>query len=323
MGPTDYWRSIILYGRNVATYKIALGQVLLDVAAGGHSTISMPNLAVAFFRCYRERLQAGQAQQYIPGRKTLLERVVKSYDLGELSESQAAEVVERAGFNDVVPRFHTVGDSPIVQPFYVQTQMGLTLTDALATVVQGSSLAELRDELSSRWSLLETAFAPDYDPAGLGTDGSTIYQARYLERVSITSVRPVIGGYQNGLCFYCGEPLGNEPIHVDHLLPRAYVQHDEIWNLVLAHESCNLQKHASLPPLEFIIALRRRNEYYIASNHPIKQHLMSAMGKSVRARRDFLQARFSEAQQVVRHQWRPKMIVTLPDPLTPLQLIAE
>jgi hypothetical protein len=60
MNATDYWRSIILYGRNVATYKIALGQVLLGAAARGKSTISFPELAADFFRAYRERLGNGR-----------------------------------------------------------------------------------------------------------------------------------------------------------------------------------------------------------------------------------------------------------------------
>jgi hypothetical protein len=35
--------------------------------------------------------------------------------------------------------------------------------------------------------------------------------------------------------------LGVEPVHLDHVIPRSYVQHDEIWNIVLAHASCNLR----------------------------------------------------------------------------------
>ena len=30
--PEDYWRGIIMFGRNVASYKFALGQALLDFA---------------------------------------------------------------------------------------------------------------------------------------------------------------------------------------------------------------------------------------------------------------------------------------------------
>ena len=33
----DYWRAIILYGLNNATYKVALGKTLLDLAQRGTS----------------------------------------------------------------------------------------------------------------------------------------------------------------------------------------------------------------------------------------------------------------------------------------------
>ena len=323
MDSQDYWRSIILYGRNVATYKIALGQVLLDAAAQDVSTISMPDLSLAFFRAYRTRLANGLPQMNIRGRTTLLERVVASYNDGSLTENQATEIVERAGFNDVVPRFHTVGQESLEKRFYIQTQMGLTITDALADVVHGSSIQDLRSELDSRWSLLEAAFATDYDAATLATDGESIYRARFLARISITGVRPVIGGYQNGLCFYCGDHLVRDSVHVDHLIPRSYIQHDDLWNLVLAHQSCNLKKSDNLPPIEYVAALCRRNEYFIVSNHPIREHLISATGKSARSRAEFYRRTFSAAQLVMRQRWRPALITTINDPLTPLQLIAE
>jgi hypothetical protein len=72
--------------------------------------------------------------------------------------------------------------------------MGLTLTDASGSDRARSICWDLQAELTSRWSLLEAAFAPGYDPASLGTDGEEIYVARYLERIGITHVRPVIGG---------------------------------------------------------------------------------------------------------------------------------
>ena len=33
-----------------------------------------------------------------------------------------------------------------------------------------------------------------------------------------------------------------DDIHVDHVIPRIIVNHDEIWNLVLCHSLCNLNK---------------------------------------------------------------------------------
>lgn len=41
------WRSIILFGRNVVTYKFALGKSLLDLASQDKTFISMDELAVS------------------------------------------------------------------------------------------------------------------------------------------------------------------------------------------------------------------------------------------------------------------------------------
>ena len=65
--------------------------------------------------------------------------------------------------------------------------------------------------------------------------------------MDITGTHPVRSGYQNGLSFSRGEPLAGELIHVDQVMPRTVLNHDEIWNLVLAHSSCNLEKSARLP----------------------------------------------------------------------------
>jgi hypothetical protein len=41
----SYWRAIILFGRNVASYKFALGQSLLDLGILDKSFISMEDQA--------------------------------------------------------------------------------------------------------------------------------------------------------------------------------------------------------------------------------------------------------------------------------------
>ena len=63
MKPIDEWRAIILYGRNVATYKIVLGKVLLNLAGRERSTVTMPELAEAFFDAYAERLAVADRPQ--------------------------------------------------------------------------------------------------------------------------------------------------------------------------------------------------------------------------------------------------------------------
>jgi hypothetical protein len=52
-------------------------------------------------------------QQTNLARKTLLERAVEAGKRGTLTETAAIDLVERQGFTDVVPRFHTVNRDPI------------------------------------------------------------------------------------------------------------------------------------------------------------------------------------------------------------------
>jgi hypothetical protein len=51
----EYWRAVVLYGANVATYKIALATVLITLAKERCTSVSMQDLARAFFTLYRVR----------------------------------------------------------------------------------------------------------------------------------------------------------------------------------------------------------------------------------------------------------------------------
>jgi hypothetical protein len=53
----NYWRSIILFGRNVASYKFALGKSLLDLAQQGTEIVTLDQLAEPFSRNICEHLQ--------------------------------------------------------------------------------------------------------------------------------------------------------------------------------------------------------------------------------------------------------------------------
>ncbi len=332
----DYWRAIVLYGNNVATYKIALADCLIAFAEAGAAVVTTLELATAFFHRYRERLgNGGQPQQTNTTRKTVLERVVEAYHSGLLLEEAAIVQVARQGFGDVVPRFHTVNGASVAEPFYEATDHGLVLTDSLLTLFHGTGEAlerrrqMLQAEVASRWDMLEAAFTMHLPLEVLGTDAHMVYRTKGHDRVDITSTRPVLNGYQNGYCFYCGELLGvdcadTSSIHVDHVIPRTFLQHDDIWNLVLAHDSCNLAKSSLLPELPYLDKLYERNEYYIASNHPIKRHLVEQMGETPIKRRAFLERTYREAERILIHVW-PGMPGGLlrTNPLASLRLTAR
>lgn len=44
----NYWRSVILFGRNVASYKFALSKALIDLSEGNGELITLDKLADPF-----------------------------------------------------------------------------------------------------------------------------------------------------------------------------------------------------------------------------------------------------------------------------------
>jgi 5-methylcytosine-specific restriction endonuclease McrA len=176
-------------------------------------------------------------------------------------------------------------------------------------------------ELQGRWDLLEVAFSTGLPQGTLDADEKAFFRREGPRRTVITGTRPVLNGYQNGLCFYCGEPLV-DGVEVDHVLPWSALHHDQIWNLVLAYPDCNGEKRALLPSRESLANLLRRNEYYIASNHPIKPRLVGQMGRTVEARMAFLNRQYREAELMKLHVWRGRVGIT-PDPLSSFNLVGD
>jgi hypothetical protein len=52
----EHWRSIVLFGRNVASYKFALAKSLLELGTAGDSLITLDALAEPFSRHLCEHL---------------------------------------------------------------------------------------------------------------------------------------------------------------------------------------------------------------------------------------------------------------------------
>ena len=58
----SYWRSIILFGRNVASYKFALAKSLLEIAPTGKTEIYLEELAEPFSRNLCEHIAISPKQ---------------------------------------------------------------------------------------------------------------------------------------------------------------------------------------------------------------------------------------------------------------------
>src|SRR5215475_5217069 len=85
----DYWRAIILFGRNVASYKFALAKALLELQPVAGQLIKLEDLAVPFANRICEHLQLADKQGTF-ARSRFLDACRKA-NMGELTQDQLAE----------------------------------------------------------------------------------------------------------------------------------------------------------------------------------------------------------------------------------------
>lgn len=297
----DFFKGIVLFGLNAATYKMGLAQTLIQASRKQNNEISWGELSKNYFDVYLHRLETNpMPQQGNPNRMTKMERIVKEFQLNTLTYSEAIKKVADTAFEDVVPRFQTIGsDKRIVSDYFYEIDFGnkLVLKDTLLDF-DTEQLDVLDSEVAARWGLLEGAFSINQTNFKLANDVREIYLKDGYERKALTNNIPFLSGYQGNTCFYCGEHLGND-IHVDHVLPRQVLNNDEIWNLVLAHGDCNLLKSDRLVGSHFIQKLIARNENIMGSNHPWKAQIASSLGTTPKRRSSSLKTHYNNVKTVL------------------------
>ncbi len=221
----------------------------------------------------------------------------------------------KLGFQYVLDRFHQL-DGEQLKPFYQMEGSGsgrsLVLSDAMLELATDESARNLRAEADARWLLVESAWqagisrstlAVEYDPVSQRLFGP----ARLRRPNGITGVREAISGYQKGHCFYCFESILIAPDHprqaeVDHFLPYALGKAGEafrdingVWNLVLSCWNCNRDKSARIPAAGYLARLSKRNEFYVASHHPLSGTIIAQTGTTAGQRDEFLNGKWQSA----------------------------
>ena len=322
----NYWRSIILFGRNVASYKFALAKSLLEFRERGNDLITLEELAEPFSRNLCSHLAAAPKQATSPSSKFL--NTCKSFNEGEIYGSQLIEATSKLGFVNVIDAFHIVNQGEIEKKFFLderKTSKGIRLTDDLFSLFETSQFSSLSGEVEARWRLVETAWelniskrliAVDFDPIS-----ADLFVNKIGGRVDITSSRDALNGYQKGKCFHCFSDISISPNHadladVDHFFPWKLKEHgvahpvDGVWNLVLACKECNRGrggKSARVPSIKLLYRLKKRNDFLINSHHRLRETLIALTGGSEAVRKSFLQKTYNEAKAILIHEWDPEM----------------
>ncbi len=276
----DYWRALILYGKTQSTYKMALGKCLIKFASDNKEKVDMDELGSEFFKLYINRCKSGKPQLAHVGRTTFVEQEIQAINIQGKSEAKALEVIKKDCLNNMVlKKFNNLYNTTLKQPFYsMQSDKQLILNNNLLNLFADKNKHNLSSELDSRWDLLEYAFENIKKIEILDVDEHVKHLINKEKRTNITRVSSSIEGYQQGRCFYCGEKLYD--IAVDYVIPYQAILHNQIWNLVLAHKFCNEDKSDNMPPIHFVENLIKRNEYFILSDHPIKNTIIKQLGNT-------------------------------------------
>ena len=116
--PAGDWRHIVRFGRNVASYKFALGQTLLDLAARQQTFVPLPELSVPYAATLCKHLQV-EDRQSTSAQSEFLD-ACRRRNRGDLDAEQLAEATVRLGFANVIDAFHVSrGGQPTQTRFFV------------------------------------------------------------------------------------------------------------------------------------------------------------------------------------------------------------
>ena len=323
----SYWRSIVLYGKNSASYKFALAKSLMDLKGQANDLIKLEDLATSFSKHLCEHLKHNDKQSTNPSSSFL--DTCRKFNSNETSMDELIQTTKKLGFNDVIDAFHIVNGGEIPKRFFIDERKendGIRITENFFELNELQESENLPREVEARWRLVETAWdlkmsrniiRVEYD-----NERELIYTHKANRRVDVTSSKDVLNGYQKGKCFFCFDyisVLSNSPNlgHVDHFFPHTlkdkpfdgYV--DGVWNLVLACRSCNNGangKFAKLPTINLLARLYKRNEFFCSSQHPLRETVMNYIGDSPNERKSKLNYYFNQAKSILIHTWQPALI---------------
>ena len=324
----NYWRAIILFGRNSASYKFALAKALFDFQASGKTQIPLDELALPYASHLCEHLK-NHPKQGTSDQSKFLDKL-RAFNQGEITRDEMLSHTLRYGFVNVLDAFHNVHGKELETRFFIDERKrknAVQLTDDFMLLGETQQFSNLIQETESRWRLVEAAWENNL-PRNLmlveyEEKNSLLIGVNAIRRTAVTAARPALNGYQKGRCFYCYREIsivsGNNDIaEVDHFFPHMLKQCDSqkpidgIANLVLACQECNRGQQGKfnrLPSVELLERLFNRNEYLITSHHPLRETLISQTGNSTEKRQAFLQDAYTCSSLHVGasgRKWQPK-----------------
>jgi len=321
--PESYWRAVILFGQNVASYKFALGKSLIELSGSDNDFVKLEELAEPFSRHIVDHLVGAPKQATSSSSRFL--NACREFGSGKITKDELLGQTAKLGFNNVIDAFHVVNREEIPIRFFVdeRKQGGIRLTDELFRLRERLHFASLPHEIEARWRLVETAWQlrVTRNALAVDVDGESLVMSKNGRRANLTSCRDALNGYQKGKCFYCFNEISvvsasERLADVDHFHPRMLVQLDAplrldgVWNLVLSCRDCNRGingKSSRLPHRKFLQRLDTRNEFFISSHHPLRETIIAQTGHTRQERISFLNSSYATAWEWLIHTWEPSL----------------
>jgi 5-methylcytosine-specific restriction endonuclease McrA len=291
-------RTIVLFGRNVSTYKFALASTLLNLKP--KNQITYEDLRDDFMRSLLSHY-IKNPHQYQSGENSLT-RAFDKYTL-DGNWSELLKIAERNIYNNVFEAFHNVGGGAIKKEHilfeHLPNEKKLILTDNINEILEQQNLIDLlKNENESRWMIVEEAWKNNLSPNFLVYNQATdeFESVSSKERTNLRSAVSVLLPYQHGYCFYCKRKINiysnsddSDFPDVDHFIAHSYfkrpelshINPDGIWNLVIACKECNRGtggKFERLPEITYQKEIIKRNVLFTEEHrHSLKNSILLSL----------------------------------------------
>jgi len=271
------------------TYKFALARFLLEYSnehGPGETHVGFHTMAGYFLRYYWPqvcKLKMKHAPQ-VTKNPVIVQIIEKEFDMQRYPQTfpeilaeepekikRCTEAIVKKCFHNVTWRFQRIQANRATESraFYAYT--------IKRTVHRNKKYVDLDSGITLNPKAM--AFLKKYHAVLL--KAVILEWSRFLEQLNVgmpkiiaktegmNTVRRSLAKYRRRLeplferCFYCGKTLGGgRKTQVEHVIPFDYIAEDDIWNLALACQRCNLQKLGALPPMRYIDDLVARNRNY-------------------------------------------------------------
>ena len=296
------FKGVVLYGKNQATYKMALGDLLIRYATCNFEKVEMSKVALDFRTFYEPHVlpQEGKlpTRQLKQSFKTSsIEKAILQHDAGKINDEQSIQFIMDnclLASSVVLPRFNTIQTKKISEPFYTFDKNFLYLNDNIRNIFASDENMWLLTEIRARFANLQEVFSR----AGFATNMTWDEQKEHVmngsTRTNVSKFKDSLSPYQDDKCFLCEISYAGEVTEVDHLIPRDMCMNDDLWNLEVAHKFCNQQKDHDMPDKRYIEKIIARNESVCQSEHPLRQKIQDEIGKTPQERWSYVKNEYQK-----------------------------